>query len=221
MKRSSPFAILRNLFGNTSLTGLFICLIFIYIAQHATHSNWSFFTEYKFGWTPVDIGLSLGFVGIMIAIVQAGVVGSFVKKFGEVKAIYIGLFLNVVGLLLMGFVWKSWMVYVVIIPYAFGGLAGPSLQSVITSKVSQNSQGELQGGLTSLMTFTNVIGPLIMTTWIFSYFTNAENGFDQRNGTAFPRSTLLFRSIASHHWVFSCLSKFVKTPFKIYFKMRF
>lgn len=205
-KRANPFATLFRLFKFKTLTGLLICLFFIYIAQHATHSNWSFFTDYRFEWGPLEIGLSLMFVGIMVSIVQGGVVGPFVKNFGEVKAIYAGLFFNAMGLLFMGIVWEPWMVYMVIVPYAFGGLAGPSLQSIMTSQVEPNAQGELQGGLTSLMTFTNVLGPLIMTTWMFSYFTDEANGYDLP-GAPFFLGTFLaiigflvaYRALSKYH----------------------
>ena len=178
IRRANPVGTLKRLFSFTSLAGLLFCLIFIYLAQHATHSNWAFFTDYKFGWSPWDIGLSLMFVGIMVSIVQGVVVGPAVKKIGEVKAIYLGLFFNSLGLFLMGIATDAWMVYAIIVPYAFGGLAGPALQSLMTSQVDRNAQGEFQGGLTSLMTATNVLGPLLMTTLMFSYFTSPENGYD-------------------------------------------
>lgn len=177
-KRANAFSTLSKLFSYRKIAGLLVCLLFIYIAQHATHSNWSFFTEFKFGWSPLDIGLSLMFVGIMVSVVQGAIVGPLVKKIGEVKAIYVGLFFNALGLLMLGIVTQSWMIYAVIIPYSLGGLAGPSLQSIMTSQVKKNAQGEFQGGLTSLMTATNVVGPLIMTTLIFSYFTNPVNGYN-------------------------------------------
>ena len=58
------------------------------------------------------------------------------------------------------------------IPYALGGIAGPSLQGIISHHVPPNEQGELQGALTSLMSATSIIGPLLMTN-IFSYFTSS------------------------------------------------
>ena len=66
------------------------------------------------------------------------------------------------------------MIYAVIVPYAFGGLAGPSLQSLMTSQVPKNAQGEFQGGLTSVITISSIVGPLVMTG-IFRFYTNPEN----------------------------------------------
>lgn len=173
-KRANPFGTLRQLFKYKTIVGLVVALFFVYVAAHATHSNWAFFTEEKFGWGPQAVGLSLMFVGIMVSIVQGGVVGPFVKKFGEPVAVFTGLLFNAVGLCLMGLVSESWMVYLVIVPYAFGGLAGPSLQSIMSAQIPKNAQGELQGGLTSVMMLTSIVGPLLMTN-IFRTYTNPAN----------------------------------------------
>lgn len=173
-KRANPLGTLKQVFGYKRIIGLLVSMFFIYVAAHATHTNWAYFTKLKFNWSPEQIGFSLTFVGIMVAIVQGGLVGPIVKKIGEVNAVYTGFIFNAFGLLMMGIIPYGWMAYVVIIPYAFGGLAGPSLQSIMTSEVPKNAQGELQGGITSIMTLTSIVGPLLMTG-IFRYYTNQEN----------------------------------------------
>lgn len=173
-KRANPFGTFKQIWNYKRIIGLLVSMFFIYVAANATHTNWSYFTSEKFGWSPQDIGLSLSFVGIMVATVQGGLVGPIVKKIGEVNAVYTGFFFNAFGLFMMGVVPYGWMVYLVIVPYAFGGLAGPSLQSIMTSEVPKNSQGELQGGIASIMTLTAIVGPLLMTG-VFKYYTNPEN----------------------------------------------
>ncbi len=173
-KRANPFGTLKRILSHKKIVWLVVALFVIYVAANATHANWSFFTIEKFGWSELEIGLSLSFVGVMVAIVQGGLVGPIVKKIGETNAVYTGFAFNAFGLLMMGIVSQSWMVYAVIVPYAFGGLAGPSLQSIMTSQIPKNAQGELQGGLTSVMTLTAIVGPLLMTG-IFRYYTNPDN----------------------------------------------
>ena len=118
-KRANPFDTLKSVLSHKTIIELILCLFFIYVAANATHANWSFFTKEKFDWSPLDIGLSLGFMGIMISIVQGGVMGLFVKKFGEKRATYFGLMCNAFGLLKMGIITQSWMVYAVIVPLRF------------------------------------------------------------------------------------------------------
>ncbi|MFK7953294.1 MAG: TCR/Tet family MFS transporter [Ekhidna sp.] len=173
-KRANPFGTLKKVFDYKIIIGLVVSLFFIYLAANATQANWPYFTHEKFEWSAAQIGLSLTFVGVMVAIVQGGVISPVVKKIGEVKAVYVGLFFNIVGLSLLGIVNEGWMIYAVIVPYAFGGLAGPSLQSLMTAQVPKNAQGEFQGGLTSIVTISSIVGPLVMTG-IFRYYTNVEN----------------------------------------------
>ena len=172
-KRANPIGTLVHLKNYPVLTGLLIVMVFIFIGQHATHSTWAFFTEENFGWSPYEIGLSLGFVGIVIAIVQGALVGPFVKKMGQNKAVIVGLSFNAAGLLMMGLATQGWMIYAIMLPYALGGLAGPALQGIMTSQVGADAQGELQGGITSLQSLTNIVGPLIMLS-IFYEFTDPE-----------------------------------------------
>jgi MFS transporter, DHA1 family, tetracycline resistance protein len=74
------------------------------------------------------------------------------------------------GFILFAFATEGWMMFAFLIPYCLGGIAGPALQGIISSQVPANEQGELQGALTSLMSVTSIIGPLLMTQ-LFSAFT--------------------------------------------------
>jgi DHA1 family tetracycline resistance protein-like MFS transporter len=65
------------------------------------------------------------------------------------------------------------MMFVFLVPYCLGGIAGPALQSIISGNVPKNEQGELQGALTSVMSVTSIIGPLLMTN-LFAWFTRPE-----------------------------------------------
>ena len=172
-RRANPIGTLKQLTRHPVILGLVFSMFFIYIAAHATQSTWAYYTIERYGWTEAEVGYSLGFIGLMIAIVQGGVIRLVVSRIGQVKSVYVGLMFNAVGLGLIGFAGEGWMLYAIMIPYALGGLAGPSIQGIMTSQVPDNEQGELQGGLTSLVSVTSIIGPLLMT-FIFSAFTAKE-----------------------------------------------
>lgn len=173
-RRANPIGTLKSISSNKVIVPLLISLFMIYIASHATQSNWSFYAKEKFAWTPLQIGLSLGFVGVMVALVQGFIVPRVVKRFGEIKAVYTGFAFNAFGLTLFALVSEPWMVYAVIVPFALGGLAGPSLQSIMAGQTEANAQGELQGGLTQIMTLTAIFGPPLMTG-VFRYYTDPAN----------------------------------------------
>ncbi len=175
-KRANPFGALLQVRRYPIVAGLIVSFFFIYIASHAVQSNWAYYTIYKFNWSPRMVGISLSMFGILVAVVQGGLIRVTIPKFGEKNSVYIGLSLWAIGMLLFAFAQKEWMMFVFIIPYCLGGLGGPALQGIISNQVPDNEQGELQGALTSLISITSFIGPLIMNN-LFAYFTSRSAPF--------------------------------------------
>jgi DHA1 family tetracycline resistance protein-like MFS transporter len=172
LKRCNPLGSLMQLKKYPSVIGLAVCLFVVYFAAHAVQSVWTFYTMQKFNWDEDLVGYSLGFVGLCFAIVQGGLIRVVIPKLGEQRSIWVGLVLYSVGLLLFGLANQGWMMFAFLIPYTLGGISGPALQGVMTNEVPPNEQGELQGGLTSLMALSSIFGPWFMT-YIFYYFTNS------------------------------------------------
>ncbi|MFN3753040.1 TCR/Tet family MFS transporter [Flavobacterium sp.] len=175
-KRANPINALINLRKYPSIIGLVIAIFLLYVGSHAVHSNWSFFTMYRFNWDEKMVGLSLGAVGLLVGIVQGGLIRWTSPRLGNQKSIYVGLSLYTIGMLLFAFATESWMMFVFLIPYCLGGIAGPALQSEVSGKVPANEQGEIQGTLASLMSASAIIGPLMMTN-TFYFFTHDEAPF--------------------------------------------
>lgn len=169
-KRANPLGSLLQLKKYKGVGGLIVSLIFIYISAHAVQSTWTFFNIEKFHWSNALMGISLTVVGLLVALVQGVLIRYTNPKLGDEKSIYVGLGLYSLGLLLFAFASEGWMMFVFLIPYCLGGIAGPALQSIISGNVPKNEQGELQGALTSLMSATSIIGPLLMTN-LFAWFT--------------------------------------------------
>lgn len=175
-KKANPFGSLRFLRKAKSISGLALCYFLIYLAAMAVQGNWNYFTMYRFHWTADLVGYSLGAVGLMVGLVQAVLTRKINPWLGNEKSIYTGLFLYSLGLTLFAFATESWMMFAFLVPYCLGGIAGPALQSTMSSHVARNEQGALQGALTSLMSLTTIIGPLIMNN-LFKYFTTSKAPF--------------------------------------------
>ncbi len=169
-KRANPVGSLMHLRKYPALSGLIISLMLIYIAVHSVQSTWAFFNMEKFKWDERMVGISLGVVGLLVGLVQGGLIRIVNPRLGNEKSIYIGLAFYSFGLVLFAFASQSWMMFAFLIPYCLGGICGPALQAVISNHVPPNEQGELQGALTSLMSVTTIIGPPVMTN-LFAYFT--------------------------------------------------
>jgi DHA1 family tetracycline resistance protein-like MFS transporter len=169
-KRANPVGSLMNLRRYPVILSLVASLICIYIAGHANQSTWTYITMKKFDWDERWVGYSLAFVGLMTGIVQGGLTRVLIPKLGERNSVFIGLGLYAAGFVLFAFASQGWMMFAFMVPFAFGGLAGPSLQGIISGQVPPNEQGELQGALTSLISLTSIVGPLLMTN-LFAWFT--------------------------------------------------
>ena len=131
---------------------------------------------YKFGWDEKMVGISLGVVGILVSIVQGGLVRFINPKLGNKKSVYVGLGLYTLGMFLFAFASQSWMMFAILVPYCMGGIAGPAIQAMVSADVKPNEQGEISGTLTSIMSVAAIIGPPLMTG-IFYYFTHANAPF--------------------------------------------
>ncbi len=204
-KRANPVGSLKRLGKYPVILSVVVCLVFIYLASHATQSTWTFYTMEKFKWDSKMVGYSLGFVGLMIAIVQAGLIRIVIPKLGQKRSIYVGLVLYIIGFTCFAFATKSWMMFAFVVPFSLGGICGPALQGVMSGQVPANEQGELQGALTSLISLTSIVGPLLMTN-LFSYFTSKEApiyfpGAPFLMGAVLTLFSVVFavRSLEKHH----------------------
>ncbi|MGE8555596.1 MAG: TCR/Tet family MFS transporter [Chryseobacterium jejuense] len=170
-KTANPIGAIKSIKKEILAPSLIVAFVFIALAGHAMQSTWNVYGMEKFNWKADMIGYSLGFFGVLMVISQGLFIGLFINKLGQKKSIMICMFIYCVSLLLFGLINKSWMAFAVMVPYALGGMATPILQSVISSKVPDNKQGLLQGGLSSIGSITAVFGPLLMTN-VFAYFTS-------------------------------------------------
>lgn len=202
-KRANPISSLKNLRKHPVVSGLVISLVLTFIASHAVQSNWSFYTMYKFNWTAEIVGYSLAVVGVLVAFVQGFLIRKIIPRLGQVKSIYLGMSFSALGLLLFGLASESWMMFAFLIPYCLGGIAGPSIQGVISSQVPANEQGELQGALTSLMSLCGVFGPLLMTN-LFAFATAKNSTFHVPGAPFFLASCL---TLVSFYLSYRTLSK--------------
>ena len=175
-KKANPIGSFKFLKKYPEILGLVVSLILVYIAGHAVQSNWSYFTMYEFGWTERMVGISLGVMGAVTGIVQGGIIRWSAPRLGDHRSVNLGLCFYALGMLLFAFANQSWMMYAFLVPYCLGGIAGPSLQSIITKNIPSQEQGALQGALTSLMSGTAIIGPPLMTN-LFYYFTHDDAPF--------------------------------------------
>jgi len=169
IKRANPFGAFVQLRKNKAIRMLVFVMFLLYLAGQVMPAIWPFFTKYLFKWTDREIGYSLAFVGVMVVIVQGGLIKFSQRVFGPIRSVYVGIVMYMIGLALFAFVSQSWMAYLFTFVYSLGGIAPPSLQGIISSKIPANEQGELQGMMTALTSVSTILSPLIMTNLFFLF----------------------------------------------------
>jgi DHA1 family tetracycline resistance protein-like MFS transporter len=149
-------------------------VVFLMTLGHMVYpSVWSFVSDYRYGWSERQIGLSLGLFGLCGALVMAFVLPRVAPRLGEWRTAAVGLSFTAIAAFGYAAAWKGWMVYAVIMATCLEALSEPPLRSLAAAKVPPSSQGELQGAITSLFSITAIIAPLLYTN-IFSWFTGPE-----------------------------------------------
>src|SRR5450432_531263 len=173
-KRASPFGAFKQLKKYPVVGALAISFFLVYMAGQSVQSIWAFFGIERFKWSPKLIGISLGMVGLLVGLVQGVLIRYINPRLGNTKSIYTGFGMYALGLVLFACATQGWMMFVFLVPYCLGVISGPALQSIITGHVPANEQGELQGALTSLISATSILSPVIMTS-LFAHFTSKES----------------------------------------------
>ncbi|MEE2778827.1 MAG: TCR/Tet family MFS transporter [Acidobacteriota bacterium] len=177
-RKAHPFSSFGNLRAYPLVAGLATSFIFLGMAQRGLENSWVLYTNYKFGWEQRANGLSLALVGVTAAIVQGALVRPTIAKFGERKTILFGLSVGVLSYLGYALASRGWMMLTVIVAGSLGGVAGPAIQGLVAGTVAPSDQGKVQGAITSLMSLTSIVAPIIFTAGLFSYFTSANAPID-------------------------------------------
>jgi DHA1 family tetracycline resistance protein-like MFS transporter len=164
LARINPFSALARLIKRTEIRGLIVVYALMTFAQMMLQSTWVLYTTFRFDWTPRENGIALFCVGVSAAVVQAGLLGVLMGRFGEVRLSLIGLASGAITYMLYGLATQGWMMYVFILCNLLAFAAGPALQSIISKSSSAGEQGELMGSLQSISSIGIIIMPLIGTS---------------------------------------------------------
>jgi DHA1 family tetracycline resistance protein-like MFS transporter len=160
---ANPLGSLSLLRSHPELSGLAVVNTFYYLAHQSLASVFVLYTEFRYAWTARSVGIALAIVGVCAATVSGGMVGPYVKKFGERRSLLSGLFFGILGFVGMAMAPTGWT-FLAAIPFiALWGVAGPAMQSLMSQRVDPSAQGKLQGAINSLRALTGMAGPLVFT----------------------------------------------------------
>jgi DHA1 family tetracycline resistance protein-like MFS transporter len=122
------------------------------------------YTEYRYGWSTMDVSWMLALVGVCSAVVQGVLVGKVVPRLGERRTLLLGLTCGTLGFVVFGFADAGWIFLAALPLSALWGLAAPATQALITRQVTPDAQGRVQGALMSLVSLTGIFAPIMFAS---------------------------------------------------------
>jgi len=172
-KRANPVGALILLKRHAELTGLAVVNFLLYFAHHVFSAVFVLYAALRYGWGPVQVGLLLALVGLLDMVVQGVLVGPISKRLGERPTLVLGLFGGTIGICLMGWAPTGWAFVAAMLPNALWGLAMPTLQALMTRRVGEDEQGQLQGANNSVGAIAGVLSPLFFG-WVYTHSTGGH-----------------------------------------------
>lgn len=206
LTRANPVGALIQIRAFPMVFGIVTVMFISSLAHHVLPATWSFWGIEKFNWSPKEIGYSLGFVGIGMVLVQGVLIRWVIPKTGPRVAAILGFSFSVIAFMGYAFAGQVRVVYVALIFGALGGFANPAMQGIASGQISADRQGQLQGGISSMISLTAIISPLIMTQ-TFGFFTD-KSGFYFPGAAFFLAAVLTLCALA----LFMHYTKSLKNP---------
>ena len=172
-RRANPLGALRTLGQLEGVTPLLLVYFIYYVGFAVYPAVWSYFGTERFDWSPATIGLSLALFGVTMALIQGGLIRPILRVFGQRGTVISGHVFSIASLIGIAVVTSSTWVLILTPLAAMGGIIPPALQGIMSARVADNAQGELQGALTSASALAMILSPLVMT-YTFARFTDAN-----------------------------------------------
>ena len=193
LRRANPVGSLKILRSHPELWRLTTIQFLAYTA-HNVFSVWVLYAIYRYNWSELTNGISLMVVGIVTAIISGGLTGPMVKRFGEKKTLYTGQFFGASGMLVAGLAKTGAWLFGSIPIISLWNISMPAAQSMMTHRVSEREQGELQGAIQSMRSITFIIGPILFLQ-TFRWFIDPKHSVHVPGAPYYLASALLFTAM--------------------------
>lgn len=186
----NPLAALAVLFQRRLTLGLAAGSMLGVFGMGVLQAVWVLYTGERFGWNATANGLSLAVIGLLVAIAQGVLVAPSVRWLGEGRTVVLGGALTAIAYFGFAFAPASLFFALSLIPFGLGGVAGPTLQSIISRSASAGQQGAIMGALMGLQSLVFAVSPFIGSPLFARYTVGAA-------GTLLAGAPFLFGAIAT------------------------
>ena len=159
--RANTFGTLMRLFRTPGVQSLLPVYFLATLSSWVYPTVWAYVAKAKFLWSESDIGWSVAYFGVVSVIAQAVIIQILLPRMGVQMAIWVALFVEMIALFGIGFASAGWFVYLMVTTSLISAMQDPALRQMLSSRVSEDAQGELQGGLSALTSVAMILSPLV------------------------------------------------------------
>ncbi len=147
-------------FRTPTLFRLYAIYFAIFLAFTGLEATFALWCRDLFEFGPREVTPYFVFIGLVAAIVQGGMIGPIVKRFGEARTVVIGIVTLGFGLGLLPTAFTPWLVLAPMALIVFGfSVIGPSAQSLMSQSAPADLKGGVMGLAQSFASAARIAGP--------------------------------------------------------------
>ncbi|MEM9529410.1 MAG: MFS transporter [Pseudomonadota bacterium] len=159
--RANTFGTLLRLFRTPGVGALLPVFFLAALSTWVYPTVWAYVAIEKFAWTESQVGYSIAYYGVIAFISQALVIQFLLPRLGVRHAIWIALAVEAVALAGIGFATQTWFVYGMVTLALISMMQDPAIRQDMSARVPEDAQGELQGGLSALVSVAMILAPVV------------------------------------------------------------
>ena len=160
--RPGRIALAKEAFGRTNLRNLIVLFFLTTCAFAGLESTFALWAVNTFGWGPLQVGWIFFFIGIVLVLVQGGLIGKLTRRYGEARLAAYGAVLLTLGLI--GLPSSVSLVGVLIVMAALSaglGCLNPAVTSLVSREAGADERGGILGVNQSAQSLARILGPAL------------------------------------------------------------
>lgn len=167
--RANPFGAFRVFATYRGVLPMVLVMGLFFFSTSVYPAIWTFWGIAKFGWSEAMVGLTLAIFGLIAGGFQGFLTGPLAARFGEWRLALFGLVCSTLVVLGYGFVGSLGAVVALMILHGPEGFVHPLMTAMLTKRVPEDAQGELQGGISAVTNVAMLFGTVFFA-FIFGHF---------------------------------------------------
>lgn len=169
----SRFTAFFHEMGRPGIRRVILVYFLTVLAFSAMEATYAFLAKERYALDQAHVGLLFAYIGVIVVVVQGGLIGRLTRRFGEKRLLVAGVALQALALAALPYAGTVAGLVIATAPLAIGsGLSQPALSSLLSRFARADEQGGTLGIGESAAAFGRIIGPEA-GTWTFGRWSQA------------------------------------------------